>query len=161
MTASNPRVIDVRFGSLMPWAFHFLAGLAILAALVLGLHSPLIALLLVFGSLFIFTSNEGTEIDLAGKRYREYTALFFMKTGEWLPFDEIEKIYVNKNKVRQRMSAYRTGKTAEFVYSEFSAFLKFSDEETVQLKKFKDKDKLMRHAKVWADQLNVPLYDNT
>lgn len=161
MTANTSKVLDVRFGNLLPWPFHFLAGGALLAALLLGFQNPLIALVLVTGSLFVLTAAEGTEIDLAGKRYREYTSLFFVKTGEWLLFDEIEKIYVNKNKVRQRMSAYRTGLTSEFVYAEFSAFLKFNDEETIQLKKFKDKDKLMRHAKIWAASLNVPLHDNT
>nr|AIA11877.1 hypothetical protein [uncultured bacterium] len=162
MTPSRQsKIVDVRFGSLLPWAFHFLAGLAILVALVTGIHNLWITLILLTGALFVFTSAEGTQIDPEAKRYREYTALFFVKTGEWIPYDEIERIFVNRNKVRQRTSAYRTGQTSEFVYEEYSAFLKLNDDETVQLKKFKSKEKILRLAKEWAAQLNVPLHDNS
>ena len=155
------QIIDIRFGSLLPWPFHFVAGMAILFAIsIAGMH-PWIALLFILGSIFVFTSSEGTEIDLDSKRFREYTSFFLMKTGEWIPFDEIEKIYVNKNKMRQQMSPSRTGFTTSITYSEFSAFVKFNEDEIVQLIKHKNKQKVMERAEVWSQQLNIPLYDNT
>jgi hypothetical protein len=158
---SGSQIIDIRFGPLLPWTFHFVAGIAILFAIAIAVAHPWIALLFFLGALFAFTSFEGTEIDVGSKRFREYTSFFLMKTGEWIPFDEIEKIYVNKNKMRQQMSPSRTGLTTSITYAEFSAFVKFNEEEIVQLIKHKDKQKVMARAKVWSQQLNIPLYDNT
>jgi hypothetical protein len=155
------QVLDVRFGSLLPGAFHFAAGIAILLAVSIASMHPWIALLFILGSIFVFTSFEGTEIDLNSRRFREYTSFFLMKTGEWISFEEIEKIYVNKNKMRQTITPSRTGFTTSITFSEFSAFVKFNEDEIVQLIKHKSKKKVMHRAKVWSDQLNVPLYDNT
>jgi hypothetical protein len=154
-------MVDIRFGSLLPWTFHFVAGIAILLAIPMASMHPWIASLFVLGSIFVFTSFEGTEIDLDSRRFREYTSFFLLKTGEWISFEEIEKIYVNKNKMRQTMTPSRTGFTTSVTFSEFSAFVKFSEDEIVQLIKHKNKKKVLSRAKVWSEQLNVPLYDNT
>lgn len=155
------QLIDIRFGSLLPWTFHFIAGIGILFAIAIAGMHPWIALLFALGSIFVLTSFEGTEIDLGSKRFREYTSFFLVKTGEWIPFEEIEKIYVNKNNVRQNMSPSRTGLTTSVTFSQFSAFVKFNEEEIVQLIRHKSRKKVMACAKVWSAQLNVPLFDNT
>lgn len=160
--SATPKLITIRFGSLFPWGFHFIAGIALIVAALVAMTHPWIALLFALGSLFVFTSYEGTEIDLETKRFREFTSFYFsIRTGEWIPFDHIEKIYVNKNKMRQRVSPSRTGFTTSFTFSEFSAFVKFNEEEVVQLVKHKNKDVVMERAKEWSHQMGTPLYDNT
>lgn len=151
--------IRIPFGPLLPWAFHILAAVAAVVAMLLLARNPLLALVIFGGVLFVFTGTEGTEIDMERKRYREYTSLFFMRSGEWIDFDEIEKVYINKNKMRQRLSTYRSVHTAEFFFPEFSVYLKFNEEEKVQLQKNKVKRPLVKKAQLWAEQLNVPLYD--
>ncbi|MGC3943325.1 MAG: hypothetical protein QM762_02115 [Chryseolinea sp.] len=157
----SSRILDIRFGSLLPWPFHVGAGLGILISIIVLAEHPWTALVFAVCSLFVFASSEGTEIDLVNRRFREYTSIFFFKTGEWVDYESMEKIYVNKNKMRQNVSPSRTGMTTSFTFMEFSAFVKFSDEETVQLIKNKDKKVVMSKAATWSKQMDVPLYDNT
>ena len=157
---SQTEYITVRFGSLLPWPFHFGAALGIFIAFAAGIEHPWTALTFIVCSLFVFTSSEGTDIDLINCRFREYTSIFFFKTGQWVSFDSIEKIYVNKNKMRQSVSPTRTGFTSSFTFDEFSAFVKFNEFEVVQLIKHKDKNLVMKRARIWSQQMNIPLYDN-
>ncbi|MEJ1239566.1 hypothetical protein WBG78_15625 [Chryseolinea sp. T2] len=157
---SQPEYISVRFGSLLPWPFHFGAGVGIFIAIGVGAEHPWTALTFAVCSLFVFTSSEGTDIDLVNRRFREYTSIFFFKTGKWVAFDAIEKIYVNRNKMRQNVTPTRTGFTSSFTFDEFSAFLKFNEYEVVQLIKDKNKDVVMKRSRIWSEQMNIPLYDN-
>ena len=154
-------VLSIRFGSLLPWAFHFMAVIGLLLGFMNAIQHPWMAIILAVVGLFVLTASEGTEIDLQNKKFREYTSVYFMKTGEWVSFDSIEKIYINKNKVRQKVTPSRTGFTTTFTFSQFSAYLKFNEEETVELVKHKDRMAVMKRAQTWAAQLNIPLYDNT
>lgn len=156
-----PPKVDIRFGSLFPWGFHVVAVLAAIVALGLIASKPFPSLAILVMSIGVLTAGEGTEIDPAAKRYREYTAFFFVKSGEWLPYGSMEKVFINRNKVRQRVYTARTSHSAEFTYDEFSAFLKFGDDEKVQLLKHRNKDALMRRVAEVSKQLNVPVVDNT
>jgi len=158
---ATPQVIKIRFGNLLPWPFHFAAAISMLIAILIASEHPWTAVTLVIGSLFVFTTVEGTEIDLANRRFREYTSLFFFKTGQWVAYESMEKLFVNKNKMRQKFSPSRTELTTSFTFDEYSAFVKFDEEEIVQLIKHKKKDVVMKRAKIWSQQMNVPLYDNT
>lgn len=161
LSTASRGTVDIRFGPLFPWAFHFMAAIGILLAIAVFSVHPWIALIIAAGCAFVFSGFEGTEINLDKKQFREYTTVFFVKTGEWIPFETIEKIYVNKNKMKQTLRPSRTAFATEISFSEFSVFLKFSDEEIVKLRKNKFKKKVMTRAKQWADQLEAPLYDNT
>lgn len=158
---ATSQFINIRFGSLLPWAFHVVAGIGMLLAIVIGVSHPWTALFFAVCSLFVFTSSEGTEIDLVNRRFREYTSVLFFRMGQWVAYESMEKIYVNKNKMRQRVSPSRIGLTKSFTFDEFSAFIKFSEEEIVQLVKHKQKKVVMSRARTWSQQMNIPLYDNT
>ena len=162
--SSNPRnpsqYLNIRFGSLLPWPFHFMAVIVLLISIGMVTTHPWIASIFAMACLFVLTASEGTEIDLQRKAFREYTSIYFVKTGEWVDFDTIEKVYVNKNKMRQNMSPSRTGLTRSVTFMQFSAFVKFNEEEIVELIKHRNKDVVMKKAQAWAEQMNVALYDN-
>jgi hypothetical protein len=153
--------VDIRFGNLFPWGFHVVAGLAAIVALGLIASKPFPSLAILVMSMGVLTAREGTEIDPAAKKYREYTAFFFVKSGEWLPYGSMEKVFINRNRVKQRVYTARTNHSAEFTYDEFSAFLKFDDGEKVQLMKHRSKEALMRRVAEVAKQLVVTVVDNT
>nr|AIA17197.1 Unknown Function [uncultured bacterium] len=157
---NSSQYLDVRFGSLLPWPFHFMAVIVLLISIGMITTHPWIASIFTLACLFVFTAAEGTEIDLQKKAFREYTSIYFVKTGGWVGFDTIEKVYVNRNKVRQNMNPSRTGLTRSVTFMQFSAFVKFNEEEIVELIKHRNKDVVMKKAKAWAEQLNVALYDN-
>ena len=58
------------------------------------------------------------------------------------------------------MSPSRTGLTRSVTFMQFSAFVKFNEEEIVELIKHRNKDVVMKKAQAWAEQMNVALYDN-
>ena len=155
------QMINIRFGSLLPWPFQFLACVGLLLALLLATEHPWTAIVFSVCALFVLTSSEGTEIDLVNRRFREYTSIFFLRMGEWISYDSMQKIYVNKSKVRQRMTPTRAGLTKSFTFDQFCVWVKFDDEETVELMRHKNKNKVMSRAKVWSARLDVPLTDNT
>jgi hypothetical protein len=153
--------IDVRFGKILPIPIHAAAALAIFFVLIAFYDKPIASGVVVLLALAVFTATEGTEIDTTARKYREYHSVFFIRGGEWISYNAIEKVYVNKNRMKQRMSTARTNHTSEFVFYEYSVFVKFDDDERIQLKKGKNKNAMIKLAVTWSQQLNAPLVDNT
>ena len=61
--------IDVRFGSLFPWPFRFVAALMIVAGLVLIVEKSFLSIALISIGGFILSGYEGTEINKAKKKF--------------------------------------------------------------------------------------------
>jgi hypothetical protein len=154
-------VINVRFGRILPLPIHAAAALLLVFVLLAFYDKPIATGVVALLALAVFTATEGTEIDVVAKKYREYHSVFFVKGGEWVSYGSIEKLYVNRNRMKQTMSTLRSNHTSDFVFYEYSIFVKFDDEEKIQLKKGKNKDTMMKLASAWSQQLSVPLADNT
>ena len=154
-------VINVRFGSLLPLPIHAAAALLLVFVLLAFYDKPIATGVVALLAFAVFTATEGTEIDVAAKKYREYHSVFFVRGGEWVSYEGIEKVYVNRNRMKQTMSTLRSNHTSDFVFNEYSVFVKFDDEEKVQLKKGKNKDAMMKLASTWSRKLDAPFVDNT
>jgi hypothetical protein len=154
--------IDIKFKALFPWQFLFLAGVIFIAALAFISQEVVISLLLIAGSIFVLTSFNGTEIDTANRYYREYTAFFyFLRTGKKIKYTRIEKLYINRAKVTQRMYSARTTQSSTFSNTEYNAYVKFDNEEKIQLLNKRNKETLVRELQKVSTFLKVPITDNT
>ena len=154
--------IDIKFKSLFPWQFLFLAGVIFFAALAFLSEGVLISLVLIAGSMFVLTSFNGTEIDTANKYYREYTALFyFLRSGKKIKYMRIEKLYINRSKVAQRMYSARTTQSSTFSNTEYNAYVKFDNDQKIQLLNKRNKETLVRELEKVSAFLKVPITDNT
>lgn len=154
-------IIHVPFGPILPLPIHAVAILGLLVAVVSFAAHPLVSIVLAGIAFAVFTAREGTEIDVTSKRYREYHTVFFIRGGQWVPYHEIERLYVNRNRMKQRLYAMRSNQSSEYAFYEYRVFLKFDDEERIPLAKSKNKKALWKSALVWSQQLSAPLYDNT
>jgi len=153
--------IDIRYGSLFPWTFRFLAVLVLIAGLSQLVDRPFLsfALLLVGG--FILSAAEGIVIDPTEKNYREYNSFFFLKSGAKVKYSGIEKIFVGTSKTKQQVHTAYTNNSSIFENMQFNGFLKFNDGTKIKLLSKRKKEDLINALNKIAKLLDVPVEDNT
>ena len=154
--------IDIRYGSLFPWPFQILAGIILLIGISLIVERTIASIVLIFVCGSVLSASEGTEIDVDGKYYLEYTSfLFFIKSGSKEKFLDMEKIFINTSKTKQQFYTAHTTKSSIFENIEFNAFLKFSDGRKVHLLQKRKKEALLAQVNKVAMKLGVPIEDHT
>ena len=153
--------IDVRFGSLFPWPFRFVAALMIVAGLVLIVEKSFLSVALMSIGGFILSGYEGTEINKAKKSYVDYKSFFFLRSGTRENYIDVEKIFVSTSKIKQQFYTAHTNHSSTFENVEYNGFLKFSNGEKIQLLRKRKKPELMKELKRVSLFLNVPIEDNT
>lgn len=158
---SSRQKVDVRYGSLFPWPFRFVAGVFLVIAAALILERTAVAFAFIISCGLVLTASEGSEIDLAGKTFLEYKSFFFIKSGARKSFSGMEKIFINTSKSRQQMYTAHTTKSSIYENIEYNAFLKFDDGTKVHLLKKRKKDDLMKRISDIAAKLGVPVEDHT
>lgn len=144
-------------GARLSGAIFGLAGVFIATAnIYLGLGC------IIIGA-FMVTSQYRLSIDLNRHTYFDYSWIFGMKFGETETFDEIEYIFVNKNKVSQAMSVmlYRSSRSGQtsFERYDYNGFLKFSDEKKIHLGSDADKQTIIAQMQYIAARLQCQVVD--
>lgn len=153
--------MDVKSGRLFPWHFLFLAvvfsafGLAII-----GEH-PLLSAFLLAGSVLVLSAHSGTDINIKEHVYREYMSFLFIKTGKWIKYQSMERIFINKTKLSQRAYTAHANQSSTFTHYEFNAYLKFEDGTKVHLLSNKSKEKMLQRVDTLAEFLRLPVVDTT
>ena len=143
-----------------PRHIKLIGALLLFVALgVMTSHWWLCILLAVLG-VFLLSGYSGTEIDLSGKTFREYNSYLFIRTGETKRFDRIERIFINKGKVTEKMYTAHTNNSATFQHIVYNAYLKLDDEK-IFLTRRKDKEKLINLLNPVVANLGTTLIDNT
>jgi hypothetical protein len=157
---TSQKSITVKFGNLFPWIFLLVALAVLVMALLTATDRPTLSICLMLASGIVLTGQEGTEIDRYAKRYREYKSFFFIKSGRWINYAEVEKIFVNTSKSSQRLYTAHTTKSSIFENVDYNGFLKFADGKKVHLLKKRKKAELLDALNPIAGFLDVPLEDN-
>ncbi|HEX6227380.1 MAG TPA: hypothetical protein VFZ52_23345 [Chryseolinea sp.] len=153
--------IDVRFGSLFPWPFRFVAALVIVAGLALVVERSFLSVALILIGGFILSGYEGTEINKAEKSYVDYKSFFFLKSGKRENYISVEKIFVSTSKVKRQLYTAHTNHSSIFENVEYNGYLKFSNGEKIQLLRKRKKTELLKELERVSLFLNVPIEDNT
>lgn len=154
--------VDIKSGSLFPWHFMLIAGIFLLAGFGLIAERPLLSLTLIVTSLFILSGYAGTEIDLNNSSFREYRSFFFFfKGGKRQKFNSMEKIYINKSRVAQKVYTAHTNHSSVFSNVEYNAWLKLDDGRKIHLLSKSDKSKLIRILNRVSHSLQVRVDDQT
>lgn len=159
--ATSSNVINIRGARLFPFPFLVLGAGFILAGIGVVISYTIVGLVLASVGILMVTAYEGTEIDLAGRTYREYNSFLFLKSGKAKSFDEVEKIFINSGKVSQRVYTAHTTSSSVFLNVEYNAYLKFRSGEKIFLFSERNKNRMLRRAKQIAASLNTELQDNT
>ncbi|MEM7109437.1 MAG: hypothetical protein AAF519_14525 [Bacteroidota bacterium] len=152
---------DIRSGALFPWYYQLVGVLFTLIGLIFILENLIIALILIPIGTLILTGRSGIEINTIAKTYRSYYSFFFIKSGKQFPFQAVEKLYVNANKVKQTMYTAHTMQSSTFENRQFDAYIKFDNGKKEHLSSDKKKDKLMNRLKPLSEAVALPIVDNS
>ncbi len=129
----NTDKIDIKFSRLFPWHFLFLALVVFIIGVAIVAEKTILSICLMIASVFILTAYSGTEINTADKTYTEYNSFFlFIKSGKRMKYGGIEKLFINRSKVTQRMYS-RTNQSSIFSHNEYNGYVKFDDGIKIQL----------------------------
>lgn len=153
--------IDIRYGSLFPWTFRFIAVIILIAGLSLIVDRPFLSIALLLVSGFILSAAEGIVIDPTEKNYREYNSFFFLKSGNQVKYSGIEKIFIGTSRTKQQVHTAYTNNSSIFENVEFNGFLKFNDGIKIKLLTKRKKEDLITALDQIARFLDVPVEDNT
>jgi len=96
------RKTDPYFGSLRYLGYLLLPAGIIVAGAALWSGADKIQLLSVGGLLFLLgllfqTTHHGFQIDFKHRRVREYLAMFGVKSGNWVPLPQFQKVVLSSN----------------------------------------------------------------
>jgi hypothetical protein len=158
--------IRIGKGRVLPIAFS-LVGTIALFGIFIFMFEQLPKVGFIIGAIVIspllplmWTSRYIIEIDPDEKYIWEYIWLMGKKIGRPISYASIEKIYINKVKMSQRMTSWggqvRTNKTNEFV-----GFIKFESGKTVELIREQEKEFVFEELAKIAKKLETELVDQT
>jgi hypothetical protein len=134
--------------------------LFVLAAGIVSNYWWISILLVLIGVALVF-GYSGTQIDASNKTFREYTSYVFFKSGDTEKYKSIERIFINRSKVSQKMYTARTLDSSTFRYVLYNAYMKLDDGNKIFLTSRKDKDQLIKFLSPLVKTLNTQLNDNT
>lgn len=146
---------------LFPFHFVFMGAVVFIVGLVLIMQRTGVSVILMGIGATILTGTSGIEIDKERLVYREYMGFFFMKTGRWIRFEGIEKIFINSTRVTRTMYGPMSNHSASFTNRQYNAFLKFDDGKKIHLSSKGNKTRLINRVSPVADALEVPIDDQT
>lgn len=128
----------------------FAVGSSMQRVIMVGLGAILIGL-------FILVTFEGTLIDVAGRRFKEYTSIGGYKWGEWTALPEIANIKVTSVTYQSTNTPNGVSPTLSGKITEHSIML-YADEHASLLSfNYSNKHKAVKQAKSLAAELKVAL----
>jgi len=152
--------IIFRSGKLFPFQFQYFAVLLfIFTVLLLFLH-PLYSPIPLIPALIVFTGDYGLEINSVKKEYRTFNSILFFKSGSWVSFDAIEKIFVNSSYSSQKVYT-RVTEGPVIQQKSYNAYIKFKDGEKVFLTARKAKNSVIKKLSRLSEQLGLEITDHT
>ena len=154
------KMIKIKSEKLFPFHFQLLGLVSFFIGCILILLHPFIAPLPIVIGLIFFTSYSGVEFNLRDQSYREYNWFLFFKSGKFLPYNKVEKIFINASEVSQYIyTMVTTGKS--YYNIEYDAYLKFSNGQKIFLASNRNKNKLLKRLKKLTDHLESDIVDNS
>jgi hypothetical protein len=154
-------IIDIKKGGLFPLHFQLFGVILILAGVALMKGFFLLSLIPIAIGVFLITAYEGTRIDRSLKTIQEYSSLLFIKFGKHIPYQGVEKVFMNSNKQSQTFSTAHTMKSSTFKTQVYNAYLKLDDGTKIHLLTKKKKESLVARIQPLAVFLNTELSDAT
>ena len=153
--------IDIKCGRLFPFPFLVLGGAIVFGGVIILPQHPVVAIILLAAGISVLSASEGTEIDPAGKTFREYNAFLSMRIGNKQPYSAIEKIFINAGQVSRKIYTAHTLNSSTFRTVEYNAFLKLADGRKILLASDKNKERLLKRFSEVAMKLDTVLTDTT
>ncbi|HET8861393.1 MAG TPA: hypothetical protein VFM92_15760 [Marivirga sp.] len=154
----NKLTFNLRSGLLFPFQFQLVGYIFLFAGLVLLVINVWASLFLIILGFLIVTAYSGLEFN--DNQFREYNAFFFIKSGKWVPYNEVEKIFIKKAKISQKFYG-RVNQGSMITKEIYKAFIKFDNGKSILLFENKNQDKLKAKLQKLSNQFSVEIFDYT
>ncbi|HOX81650.1 MAG TPA: hypothetical protein PLJ60_00685 [Chryseolinea sp.] len=117
----------------------------------------IIGLGLLFSSVVIFTTHYRLSIDYEKKVFHDYLWILGMKSGEKGNFEEVEYLFIKKNRVSQTMSVKVASATVR--KEVYDGYLRFSETEKIHLLTKDNKKNVVKKLREISSMLKVRIID--
>ena len=148
--------INIKNGLLFPILFQVLGYVFLFTGLFLIGHNIWASIIFILLGILIVTAYSG--IEFKNNKFRDYNAFFFIKNGKWEPLKKVEKIFIKKIKVSQKLYG-RANQSSTIRTHLYKAFLKFENGESVLLHEHKNKKKVESKILKISQYLNTEIID--
>lgn len=149
---------NLKNGLLFPVQFQILGYVLLfvgLAIIVVNIWASII--LIILGGAIV---SAYSGIEFKKDKFREYNAFFFIKNGKWEPLKKVEKIFIKRVKVSQKLFG-RANQSSTIRNTVYKAFLKFENGQTIFLYDHQNKGKVESKLKELSDFLKTEIIDYT
>lgn len=117
----------------------------------------LVLLLLAFLLIMAWTSFYLVEIDMDKKEYGDYTVVLGRKSGGVKPYPGIEDVFIKKFNTTQHVTSYGTGSQHHVKDVSYQAYLKFTNEDRLELVSDKDENRLVERLEPVVKKLRTSI----
>lgn len=127
-----------------------------------GIHGALfnnIFILIISGIGVFLLLQQGSEIDLTSKKYREIYSVLGIRFGKWKPLPELEYVSVFKTKENKRVQSL--GASANMSNEIYKLNLFYNRNRKIQAYKTIDIDDAFNVAKQISKVLDIDILDST
>ena len=153
-------IIDIKAES-NPWQLKLLGAVFLFVAIAVMMNQWWLSIILIVAGIILLFGYSGTEIDPLAKTLREYNSYFFMRRGVSEPYNQIERIYVNRSRGSEKMYTAHTLSSSTFRFEIYKAYMKLDDGTKIFLTSRKEKGKLMKLLNASFASQGVEIIDNT
>src|SRR5690606_15570637 len=150
--------IDIKDES-FPWQAKLVAALFLVGGIAMFITVRWLAVILVLVGLLLLTGHSGTVFDREKKIYLEYNSYLFFRRGEKIPYNRVEKIFINSERFSQKVFTPHTLDSATFYSIAYNAYLKFDNGRKIYLTTCKKKSALIGRIKPVAEFLQTSVHD--
>lgn len=146
---------------LFPMPFPVLALVLIVGGAALISSFPLVSIVMLLGSILIFTAHAGFEIDREKKEYREFNSFMGIRKSKVHTFQTVNRLLINSDRVTQRYGRQLFKNKKELAYREYNIYLELQGGQRIYVATRKNKGELLHLAKALAAYLNVQVSDHS
>lgn len=148
---------DLRLSRYFANQWLFVGLLLMATGVILIFKVLLVGVIFTLMSTLIMTTHYRLAINFDDKSYHDYVWLFGLKFGDKGIFENVEYIFIKKNKVSQTMNS--RGSSTTIRKGEYDAYLKFSEKNKIHLLTSDSKKQLLKKLSEIATKCSTKIFD--
>jgi hypothetical protein len=133
-------------------------GASLLLTIILPTHI-LAKIPFVLIGVILITSHYRLRFDMINKAYFDYIWVLGLRFGTWEKFEQIEYLFIKRNRMRQNMNSMMSTTTIHTAV--YDGYLRISENNKIHLLTSRDKEAVMKKLKALSSLLQVDILDYT
>lgn len=149
--------IDFKTSGYFSPTINFVGGLLGILGAAVTTTSPLAGIIMLLLGFIVVTTHYRLSINFDKKIYHDYVWILGFKSGDKCNFENIEYLFIKKNRVRQTMNLRVASSTIR--KEVYDGYLKFSEDNKLHLLTKDSKNDLIKKLRSISTTLKVKIID--